>query len=360
VTNREISAIGGTPLPPGIQREATFGSGVLDMTFQLDFWGRYRRMTEAARAEFLRQEAARRTVIVSLVSDVATNYFQLIEFDRELDVSRQTLASRQESLRLVKTRESRGVASGLDVSQAETLVFTASSRIPVLERQANILESALSVLLGRNPGVIQNRGLLVGQKVPSEIPPGLPGTLLQRRPDLQEAEQALRAANARIGVAVATQYPQFSLTGLLGFESGTLAQFISDRAKQYQVNGGLTAPLFNSGALRANVRSARARAEAASLTYEKSFQNALRETSDALISVEKTRAQRKEQEELLRALREATRLSRLRYQGGVDSYLQVLDAERNLFDAELGLAQVQRDELLSVVRLYRALGGGWQ
>ena len=360
LTNREASAIGSTPLPQGVQREVTYGNSVLDMTFQLDFWGRYRRLTEAARAEYLAQEAARRTVVVSLVADVATTYFQLIELDRELEVSRQTLASRQESLRLVRTRESRGVASGLDVSQAETLVFTASSRIPVLERQANILENALSILLARNPGAIQNRGTLIGQRAPSEIPAGLPGALLQRRPDLQEAEASLRAANARIGVAVASQYPQFSLTGLLGFESVTLAQFISERSKQHQVGPSFTAPLFNRGALRANVDSARARADAAALVYERSFQNALRETSDALISVQKTRAQRTEQEQLLRAVREATRLSRLRYQGGVDSYLQVLDAERNLFDAELVLAQVQRDELLSVVRLYRALGGGWQ
>ena len=329
------------------------------MAFQLDFWGRYRRLTEAARNEFLAQEAARRTVIVSLVADVATTYFQLIELDRELEVSRQTLASRQESLRLVSARESRGVASGLDVSQAETLVFTASSRIPVLERQANILENALSILLARNPGAIQNRGTLLAQKVPSEIPAGLPGTLLQRRPDLQEAEASLRAANARIGVATASQYPQFSITGLFGFESVGLQSFISDRSRQYEVGPGFTVPLFNSGALRANVRSAKARAAAAALFYEWSFQNALRETSDALISVQKTREQRTEQEQLLRALREATRLSRLRYQGGVDSYLQVLDAERNLFDAELVLAQVQRDELLAVVRLYRALGGGW-
>jgi len=359
VTNREISTIGGTPVPPGVQREVTFGGAILDVAFQLDFWGRYRRLTEAARGELMAQEAARRTVIVSLIADVVSTYFQLIELDRELEVSRQTLASRQESLRLVRARESRGVASGLDVSQAENLVFTASSRIPVLERQANILENALSVLLARNPGEILNRGALQAQRIPSEIPGGLPGGLLQRRPDLQQAEATLRAANARIGAATAALFPQFSLTGSTGFESVTLERFISDRARQYQVGPGFTVPIFNSGALRANVRSAKARAEAAAIAYERSFQIALQETADALISVQKVREQRTEQEQLLRALRESNRLSRLLYDGGVASYLQVLDADRSLFDAELVLAQIQRDELLGVVRLYRALGGGW-
>jgi multidrug efflux system outer membrane protein len=252
------------------------------------------------------------------------------------------------------------VASGLDVSQAENLVFTASSRIPVLERQVTILENALSILLGRNPGGIPSRGALVAQSIPSAIPAGLPGDLLQRRPDLQHAEATLRAANARIGVAKASLFPQFSLSAIGGFESMTLDRLLSGRARQYQVGPGFTTPLLNSGALRANVRSAKARAEAAALVYERSLQTALQETSDALASVQKTREQRVEQEELLRAVREANRLSRLLYAGGVASYLQVLDADRNLFDAELVLAQIQRDELLAVVRVYRALGGGWR
>jgi multidrug efflux system outer membrane protein len=360
ITNLEFATGGGTPTLPGVQREVTFGNSLLDMTFQLDFWGRYRRLTEAARNEFLAQEDARRTVIVSLVADVATTYFQLIELDRELEVSRQTLASRQESLRLVRARESRGVASNLDVSQAENLVFSASSRVPVLERQANILENALSILLARNPGAIADRGTLVAQQVPSELPAGMPGELLQRRPDLQQAESLLRAANARIGVATAALFPQFSLTGTAGFESLTLNRFISDRTAQYSVGPGFAVPIFNTGALRANVRGAKARAEAAATGYERSFQNALRETSDALVSLQKVREQRVEQEQLLRAVREANRLSRLLYEGGVASYLQVLDSDRNLFDAELVLAQIQRDELLAVVKLYRALGGGWR
>lgn len=360
VTNRELATGGGNPVPPSIQREVTFGNSLLDMTFQLDFWGRYRRLTEAARSEFLGQEAARRTVLVSLIADVATTYFQLIELDRELQVSRRTLTSRQDSLRLVQARATRGVASGLDLSQSENLVFSASARIPVLERQANILENALSVLLGRNPGAIADRVALGSQTIPSEIPPGLPGALLQRRPDLQQAEVSLKAANARIGVATASLFPQFSLTGVAGFESVTLERFLSDRTRQYQVGPGFTVPLFNAGALRANVRVAKARAEAATLAYERSFQTALRETSDALTTVQKVREQRAEQEKLLRAVTEANRLSRMLYEGGVASYLQVLDADRNLFDAELALAQVQRDELLSVVRLYRALGGGWR
>ncbi len=360
LTNREISAGGATPVPPGVGRESTYGSGVLMMAFQLDFWGRYRRLTEAARAELLAQDWARRTVTVSLVADVASTYFQLLELDRELEISRRTLASRRESLRLVRARETRGVASGLDTSQAENLVFTASSRIPVIERQINVLENALSVLVGRNPGEIARRGSLTAQHNPSAIPPGLPGDLLRRRPDLFQAEAMLRAANARIGAARAALFPQFSLTGLAGFESVTLERFISDRTRQYQVGPGVSVPILNSGALRANVRSAEARTEAAALAYERSFQIALRETADSLISVTKTREQRTEQENLLRALREANRLSGMLYSGGVASYLQVLDAERNLFDGELALAQTQREELLSVVRLYRSLGGGWK
>jgi multidrug efflux system outer membrane protein len=223
-----------------------------------------------------------------------------------------------------------------------------------------VLENALSLLLGRNPGPIPDRESLDSQTIPSTIPPGLPGELLQRRPDLQQAEAALRAANARIGVATASLFPQFSLTGAAGFESFALDSFVSNRARQYQVGGSFTAPLFNSGALRANVRSAKALAAAAGIEYERNFQTALRETVDALVSIEKIRDQRAEQEQLVAALRESNRRSRLLYNGGVASYLQVLDADRNLFEGELALAQVKREELLSVVRLYRALGGGWR
>ncbi|MBY0503368.1 MAG: multidrug efflux RND transporter permease subunit [Bryobacteraceae bacterium] len=360
LTNRELATIGNNPLPPNIQRELTYGRGFLDMAFQLDFWGRYRRLTEAARAQFLAQEYNRRALTVSLISDVASNYFQLLELDRELDISRRTLDSRRQSLKLVLARRGQGVASGLDVAQAENLVYTASARVPVLERSIAILENALSVLLGRNPGEIPNRGQLIAQAIPPAIPAGLPSSLLERRPDLRAAEANLRAANARIGVARASLLPQFSLTGNLGLESFALTRFLDGEARNHQVGPGVTVPLFNSKALLANVKSARAQTEGALLQYELGFQTALRETADALVTVGKVREQRGEQEKLVKSLTEANRLSRLRYSGGVDSYLQVLDAERNLFESELVLAQVQRDELLAVVRLYRALGGGWQ
>ncbi len=360
VTNREASAVGGTPLPPGVAREVTFGRSLLDMTFQLDFWGRYRRLTEAARQQFLAQEWNRRAVQVSLVSDVATTYFQLIEFDRELAVSRATYESRLQSLQLVQARKKQGVSSGLDVAQAENLVYSASSRIPVLERSINTLENALSILLGRNPGDIPDRKALSAQTAPPEIPGGLPSALLERRPDLRAAEANFHAATARIGAARASLMPQFSLTGNVGLEAITLERFFSGDARSRQIGPGVSVPLFNANALLANVKSSRAQAQSALLQYEQGYQNALRETSDALITIRKTREQRVEQEKLLTSLTEANRLSRLRYQGGVDSYLQVLDSERNLFDSQLVLAQIQRDELLSVVRLYRALGGGWQ
>lgn len=360
ITNREISTIGNSPLPPGVAKELTFGRSTLDMVFQLDFWGRYRRLTEAAQQQFLAQEWNRRAVQVSLVSDVATNYFQLVELDRELEVSREALASRRESLKLVEARKKQGVSSGLDVAQAENLVYSASARIPVLERGVNTLENALSILLGRDPGDIGDRKALSSQVTPPQVPGGLPSSLLERRPDLKAAEANLHAATARIGAARAALLPQFTLTGTFGFESMTMARFLDGDARLHTIGPGVSLPIFNSGALRANVKGSRAQAEAALLQYEQSFRNALRETSDALISIRKTREQRVEQEKLLASLTEANRLSRLRYQGGVDSYLQVLDSDRNLLDSQLALAQVQRDELLSVVRLYKALGGGWQ
>lgn len=360
ITTRESSSIGNNPLFPGFPRERSFGNGLLQMAFQLDFWGRYRRLTEAARAELLSQQWARRALIVSLISDVSSTYFQLIELDRELEVSRQTLSTREESLRLVNARQKRGSASGLDVSQAETLVYTASTRIPLLERQAATLENALSLLLGRNPGAIDGRGRLVQQLLPPQIPAGLPSALVARRPDVRSADELARAANARIGAAQALQFPQFSLTGSLGFESANLNHFLDQRARTYTAGAAVAQPVFNAGAIRAGVRNAKAQAAEASIRYEQTVQTAFQETSDALITTQKTKEQREKQQLLLQALREANRLSRLRYQGGVDSYLQVLDAERNLFEGELGLAQIQRDELLSVVRLYRALGGGWQ
>ena len=360
VTNREFSRVGNTQLPPAAARELTYGRALLDMTFQLDFWGRYRKLTEAAREQFLAQEWNRRAIIVSLISDVSSTYFQIIELDRELEISRRTLVSRQESLKLVQSRKARGVASGLDVAQAENLVYTASARIPVLERSVNTLENALSVLLGRNPGDIPNRGQLTGQTIASDLPAGLPSALLERRPDLRAAEATLKSANARIGAAKASLLPQFTLTGNLGLESVTIAQFFDGNARTRNLGPNVTFPLFNTNALLANVKSARAQTEVALLQYESSWQNALRETADALITLRKTKEQRAEQEKLIVSLTEANRLSRLRYEGGVDSYLQVLDSERNLFEGQLALSQVQRDELLSVVRLYRALGGGWK
>lgn len=360
LTNRELSGVGATPLPPTVSREITAGRAALDAAFQLDFWGRYRRLTEAARAELLAQEWARRTIQVTLVSDVSTLYFQIIELDREIDISRKTLALREQSLKLVQARKFRGVASGLDVAQAESLVAGARLRIPIIERALEQTENALSVLLARDPGIIADRKTLASQVAPPEIPPGLPSSLLARRPDLQQAEQTLVAANARIGVAKANLLPAFSLTGQWGHESFALTRFADRIAQTYSLGPALTLPVFNAGRLNAQVRAAQARYEAASVQYEQAFRNALRDTADSLVLVRTVRDQRTAQESLVNSLREANRLSNLRYSGGVDSYLQVLDSERALFEAELALAQVQRDELLAVVRVYRALGGGWE
>jgi hydrophobe/amphiphile efflux-1 (HAE1) family protein/NodT family efflux transporter outer membrane factor (OMF) lipoprotein len=360
ITEREQSRQGSFPLPPNVRREITTGRAALDVSIPLDFWGRLRQGTEAARGDLLAETWARNAVRLALVSDVAETYFQLIELDREFAISTQTLDLRKQSLKLVEARKSRGVASGLDVSQAEVLVASAAARLPLLDRQREQLENALSLLLGRNPQAVADRKALESQMMPPEIPPGLPSALLERRPDLLRAEQQLRAATARIGVAQANRYPNFTLTGSFGFESFALSEFLNDPARFRQWGPSVSIPLFNAGRLRANVDAARARAQQVALSYEQVYQQALRDTSNSLIAVRRIREQRVEQERLLASLRQANRISKLRYEGGVDSYLQVLDSDRNLFENELTLAQVRRDELLAIVSLYRALGGGWQ
>jgi hydrophobe/amphiphile efflux-1 (HAE1) family protein/NodT family efflux transporter outer membrane factor (OMF) lipoprotein len=360
VTEVEQTTRGSFPLPPTARRELATGRGSLDIGVPLDFWGRLARATEVSRAELLSQEWAQAAVRQNLVSEVASTYFQLIEVDREHSIAEQTLALRRQSLRLVEARNTRGVTSGLEVSQAEVLVASAATRLPQLERQREQLENALALLLGKNPQSIPGRQSLESQRIPPEIPAGLPSQLLQRRPDLQQAEQQLRAATERIGIAQANRFPNFSLTGSFGFESLALGDFLSDPARFRQWGPSVTIPILNAGRLKANLAAAQAQARQAAISYELTFQSALRETSDSLIAYRRLREQRQEQQRLIRSLEEANRLSKLRYQGGVDSYLQVLDSDRTLFENQFTLAQLLRDELLAVVSLYRALGGGWQ
>ncbi len=360
VTEREQTRLGSFPLPPTARREVATGRGTLDIGVPLDFWGRLARATEASRAELLSQEWAQAAIRQNLVAEVASTYFELIELDREYSIADQTLGLRRQSLRLVEARNTRGVASGLEVSQAEVLVASAATRLPQLERQREQLENALALLLGKNPQPILRRSTLESQRIPPTIPAGLPSELLQRRPDVQQAEQQLRAATAKVGVAQASRFPSFSLTGSFGFESIALGDFLTDPARLRQWGPAVTVPIFNAGRLKANVVAAEAQMRQASLSFELTFQAALRETSDSLIAYRRVREQRLQQESLIRSLEQANRLSKLRYEGGVDSYLQVLDSDRALFENQFTLAQLVRDELLAVVSLYRALGGGWQ
>lgn len=344
------------------QFEETFSPlGTLDLAWELDLWGRLRRSTEAARADLLATTEAQRFVITTLISDVATAYFQLRELDLELEIARRTLTSRQGSVRLVTLRYEGGVAALIDVRQAEVLLYTAAQTIPDVERRIEQTENLISVLLGRSPDAIARGRALPDTLalVPPTVPPGVPSSLLERRPDIRQAESELASATARIGVAKSDYFPRVFLTGAVG------AGGVAINGSWFGPSGFLafapqvTLPIFNAGRVKAGVGSAEARAQEALVRYQQTIQQAFREVSDALVEHRKLREFRAEQERLVASLRDAARLANIRYQGGVTSYLEVLDTERQLFDAELSLAQAQRDELLAVVRLYRALGGGW-
>ena len=305
-------------------------------------------------------EENRKAVITTLVADVATNYFTLRELDYELDISRRTLGTRQESLRLIQSRQGGGVATLLDLRQGEQLVYTASETIPALQQQIEQTENQISLLLARNPaGVVRGRGL-TEQELPPEVPAGLPSALLERRPDIRAAEQSLIAANARIGVAKAAYFPQISLSGLLGGQSTQLASLFSGPNSAWSFVAQITQPIFTAGRLKSAVQLAEVQQQSALIQYEKTIQTAFTETSNALIAHQRLRESRVEQEALVTALRDRTRLAYVRYEGGVDTLLNALDADRDLFQAELTLSQIRLNELLSVVQLYKALGGGWQ
>ena len=335
-------------------------SAGFDFGFEIDFWGRFRRATEAARADLLASEDARRFVMSTLVSDLATAYFQLRSLDAELQVSQRTLATRQDSLRLVTLREEGGVAALIDVRQAEILVATAAGILPDTERQIEQTENVISVLLGRNPDAVpRGRSLLQQIGLPA-VPAGVPSSLLERRPDVRQAEAQLAAATARIGVAKADYFPRVFLSGAVA-GGGLLidGSWIGPQGL-FSIGPSVRLPLFNMGRIGAGVNSAEAQAEAALLQYQQTILQAFRDVADALVEQRKRREFRVQQELLTRSAEDTSRLADVRYKGGVSSYLEVLDSERQVFDAALGLVRAQRDEVLAVVRLYRALGGGWQ
>ena len=299
-------------------------------------------------------------VVTTLVSDVAGAYFNLLELDTELEIAKRTLNTRQDSLDLIRMREARGLATLLEVRQGEQLVRAAERIIPRLEESIEQTENQISLLLGRSPGAITRGNALEDQAQPPSVPPGLPAALLERRPDIRRAEQTLVGTNAMIGVAKAAYFPRISLTGLLGFQSSQLNGLFNGSAGVWQFVPQVTQPIFTGGRLRSNVELATAQQQLALIEYERVIQTAFREVSDALIQRQKAQEVRVNQELLVTTLQDRSRLSYMRYRGGVDTLLSALDADRDLFDAELGLVQAKRDELLTLVRLYRALGGGWQ
>jgi multidrug efflux system outer membrane protein len=340
--------------------EITPKQAALSASWNLDFWGRYRRATEAARANLLASEWARKQVMVTLVANVAAAYFQLRQLDLQLEISKRTFGSRQESLQLTQTLEHAGMSSLLDVRQSEQLVYTAAAEIPDLERQIAQLENAINIYLGNNPADVPRGLKLTEQPHAPEVPAGLPSSLLGRRPDIRAAEGSLIAANAQIGVARSAYFPQIALTGTAGYQSPELANLFTGPASWWNVGTSLTQPIFQAGRLKSNVRLAEAQREQMLLSYRQTIQGAFRDVSNALIAYRKDREFRIQQQHLLEAAQDAARLSQVRFKAGTADYLEVLTNETNSFTAELGLAQAQGNELTALVQLYQALGGGWQ
>jgi len=361
VTTLRNSGSGQFALPGGSSRDRTFGTVLLNLlSFEVDIWGRLRRANEAARANLLATEEDRKTVMTTIVGDVSAAYFNLLELDTELEIAKETLATRQESLNLIRSRQQGGVATMLDVRQAEQLVYAVAQTIPDIERLIEQTENQINLLLGRDPGPVTRGGSLSEQEQPPSAPPGLPSSLLERRPDIRAAELNLVAATANIGVAKAAYFPQISLTGFLGGQSSQLSNLFSGAGGAWNFAPQVTAPIFNAGRVKSGVRFTEAQRQLASAQYQQVIRTGFREVSDALVEYRKVKEIRAQQEELVTTLQDRSRLAYLRYRGGVDTQLNALDADRDLFSAELSLAQTKRNELLALVLLYKALGGGWR
>jgi len=334
-----------------------------DAAFQMDLFGRLRRATEAARAELLATEDAQQTVILTLVSDLASDYFTLLQLDLQLQITHQTVSTQTDSVKLTNLRLNRGVATKLDVLQAQQVLDTANAQIPDLERAIAQEENAVSILVGDYPHDVA-RGLpLVEQTLPPEIPPGLPSSIIERRPDIREAEQILIASNAEIGVAKAQFFPQIALTGSGGGSFGRSSAFsglMASHAGIWSYGAQVSQPVFTGGALRGNLRLAKSENQQALIAYRQTIQRAFGEVSDALIGYEKLHEVRLRQQDTVSDLEETVRISTLRYKGGTAAYLEVLDGQRSLYGAQLTLASARGDEYRGLVQLYKALGGGWQ
>jgi outer membrane protein, multidrug efflux system len=345
------------------QSKSNFLALTADAAFQLDLFGKLRRETEAARAQLLATEDAQRTVMLTLVSDVASDYFNLLRLDLELQITRDTARTQEDSVKLTSFRLDHGVAIKLDVLQAQQVLDTAIAQIPDLERQIGQEEDAISILIGDYPHGVPRGNPLVEQALPPDVPPGLPSSLLERRPDIREAEQTLIAANAEIGVAKAEFFPQISLTGSGGGSFGRSSVFSSLMSSQtgiWSYGVQVSQPIFAGGAIRGNLHLAESQHEQALIAYRQAIQHAFGDVSDALIAYQKFHEVRIAQEQVVEDLEESVHLSTMRYEGGTTTYLEVLDGQRSLFAAQLTLAEARGNEYQSLVQLYRALGGGWQ
>jgi multidrug efflux system outer membrane protein len=360
VTAARSSTIGSNTFVPATAKiSSTYTAVGAALSWEADIFGRLRRLTEAARANYVASEDGKRAITVSLISSVMDTWFQLLEQDSELEISRKTETIAQDSLKLVQLRRERGAASGLDVSQAEQLLYTARVRKASAELAITQTENLLSLLQGSVPGAQPRNRRLEEIPIPGQTPPGLPAAILERRPDIRVAEQNLIAANAQIGAARALYYPQFSLTAFAGGQSRYLSDILSAPGRVYTVAPSALQAVFHGGQIRNQVRLSEAQQRELLVTYQRTIYTALREVSDGLVAFDRLREERTEQEHLVSTLQNSVQLSELRYRGGLDSYLQVFDAQRNLFSGQLALAQLRLAERETVVEIYRSLGGGW-
>ncbi|OPY81164.1 MAG: Outer membrane protein OprM precursor [Syntrophorhabdus sp. PtaU1.Bin153] len=355
---QRLSERGITPVPSSVKNPSTLYEGYFSGSWEIDIWGRLRRLKEAARADLLSTEEGRRSVILTLVSSVANGYVNLRDLDKQLEVAERTAKSRETSYKLFKLRFEGGLISELELSQVKSEYELALSRIPSIQKQIGFQENALSVLLGMNPGPIP-RGRSIDELSLPTVPAGLPSDLLERRPDIRQAEQDLVAANARIGAAKALYFPTISLTGLFGWSSTDLSMLFSEPSQTWSWAGTFVAPVFTGGAVTGNYMAAKAVQQQALFQYQKAIQTAFSEVNNSLIDQNRTREQLSSQQQQVGTLRDYARVARLRYDEGYTSYIEVLDAERSLFDAELSYTQTQGVLFQSLVNLYKAMGGGW-
>lgn len=356
--NRGRNEFLGTPTPNGGRTGDSYLAG-FQALWEIDLWGRVRRMNEAARANFMASQEGRQHVMISLISGVARAYFELLELDDQLAIARRTRASYERTFKLFADQRSAGLASTLELARAKLALKSVAANIPKLERQIALKENEINTLLGRNPGPVPRTTTLLAQDLPVEIPVGLPSTLLERRPDVRMAEQQVRRANAEIGVAVGDFFPRIGLTSFYGGASTELNDLLTSGANTWSLAASAAGPLFTGGRLTGRYRQAKAAREEAQLHYQQTALTAFREVSDALISHRRFNEEQVEQSEAVNAGREAVTVAMDRYQEGKASYYEVLEAQQQLFPAENALSRIEAGRRLAVIQLYKALGGGW-